>query len=113
MISCGDATTHDANATQLCECGCSVARGATIDTINASIAHGVSAAEPVVFALADGDNATSVWSGASSDDAVDAADVATDEHSTSGAADASLGESIQSGNATNFDVDASPSTFQQ
>ena len=70
-----------------CECGCGVARGATIGTINASVALGVSAAEPVVFALADEDNATSVWSGVSSDDAVDAADVATDEHSTSGAAD--------------------------
>ena len=68
-----------------CECGCGVARGATIDTINASVALGVSAAEPVVFALAGEDNATSVWSGVSCDDAVDAADVDTDEHSTSGA----------------------------
>ena len=53
MLFCGDATAHDANATQLCECGCDVARGATIDTINASVALGVSAAEPVVLALAD------------------------------------------------------------
>ena len=55
MLLCGDATAHDANATQLCECGCGVARGATIDTINASVALGVSAAEPVVLALSDGD----------------------------------------------------------
>ena len=41
-----EASAHDANATQLCECGCGVARGATIDTINGSVALGVSAAEP-------------------------------------------------------------------
>ena len=68
-------------------CGFGIARGVTIDTINAFIPPGVSAAEPVVFALVDEDNATIVWSRVFSDDAVDAANVATDEHSTSGTTD--------------------------